>query len=134
MKYWEVSLTILILLNLSLQQAVMAQPVPSHLVPVEELQNQLAEQSGQRRQNIQEIQKLLRHELVRREVGSLVDLEKVEVALGTLDDETLRQLADDSRNVSDQLEAGLATWAWITIIAAAVFTTIFLAWLFTMED
>jgi hypothetical protein len=112
----------------------MAQPVPSHVVPIEELENQLAAHSDQRMKNIEEIQRLLDHRLVQQEVGRLVDLQRVKLIVPTLDDETLDQLADESRNVSDQLEAGLATWAWITIMAAAAFTTIFLAWLFTMED
>ena len=134
MKYCKVCLTILILLNLSIQQALMAQPFSSHVVPMEQLQNQLAEQSGQRLQNIQEIQKLLRHELVQREVGRLVDLGRVEIALSTLDDETLRQLADESRNVNDQLEAGLAGWAIVLITVGICLAVLFIVLAVLIND
>lgn len=121
MKRCRVCLTILILLNLTFQQALMGQPVPNHVVPMGELQNQLAAQSAQRLQDIQEIQELLNHDLVQREVGRVVDLERVELALATLDDESLNQLADESRKMNDQLQAGLSTGAKVAIIAGVAF-------------
>lgn len=123
MKYCKVSITVLILLNVSFQQAVMAQAVPGHVIPGEELQNQLIVQSAQRMEHIQEIQKLLRQNLVQQEVGKLVDLERVELALAALDDETLNQLAVQSREVNDQIEAGMATWGWVVIVAIVAFVT-----------
>ena len=131
MKYCKACLTILILLSLSFQQASMAQPVPNHVVPLEELQNQLVTQSAQRMQNIQEVQKLLRHDLVQQQVEKLVDLEKVELALATLDDETLQELAVQSREVNDQLQAGISTVTIIVIVAAAATVIIFWYWLET---
>jgi hypothetical protein len=120
MKYCKVCLTILILLNLSIQQALMARAAPNHVVPVEELHSRLATLSAQRMQNIQAVQKLLHHDLVQQEVGRLVDLEKVELALAVLDDKTLNELAIQSKEVNDQIEAGLSTAAWIVIIVAVL--------------
>jgi len=98
----------------------MAQPAPNHVVPVEELQNQLISQSAQRLDNIQEVQRLLHHDLVQGQLGKLVDLEKVELALAVLDDKTLNELAIQSKEVNDQIEAGLSTAAWIVIIVAVL--------------
>jgi len=134
MKYCRVSFTILVLLNISFQQAVMAQPIQSHVVPLGELQNQLAEQSGQRLQNIHEIQKLLRRELIQREVGRLVDLERVELALNNLDDETLNELATESREVNDQLQAGLAGWAIVLITVGVCLAVLFIVLAILIND
>ncbi len=124
MKCWSVCLTILILLNLSLPPELMAQQVQSHVVSVEELQHRLSVQSARRSQDIQEIRQLLRHDRVQARLGNLVDLRRVEVALATLDDKTLNQLADESRRVNDQIEAGIATWGWVLIVAIAAVTII----------
>jgi len=71
--------------------------------------------------NIQEVQKLLQHDLVQQQVGGLVDLEELERGLVTLDDETLRELAAQCQQVNDQIEAGITTWGWIGIaILAAI--------------
>jgi hypothetical protein len=124
MKYCKVCLTILILLNISFQQAVMAQPIQKHVVPLEKLQNRLISHSAQRMEDIAEVQKLLRHDLVRQQLGKLMELEKVELALATLDDETLERLAGESQKVNDQIEAGMATWGWVAIAAIAAFVII----------
>ena len=134
MKYCKVSLTILILLNVSFQQAVMALPIQSHVVPMGELQNQLAAQSAQRLQDIQEIQELLSHDLVQREVGRLVDLERVELALSNLDDETLNELATESREVNDQLQAGLAGWAIVLITVGVCLAVLFIVLAIIIDD
>jgi len=115
MKYFNVSLTIVILLNLSFQTSFTAGGFQNHLVTTEELQGQLISQSAQRMENIQEVQKLLRHNFVQRELGRLADLERLELALAVLDDETLRRLANESREINDQIEAGVETSTWILI-------------------
>ncbi|HUV12546.1 MAG TPA: hypothetical protein VMY18_02820 [Acidobacteriota bacterium] len=124
MKYYRACLIILTLLNVSYQQVLSAQPVSNHVVPVEDLQNRLITQSTRRMENIQEVQKLLRHDLVQKQLGQLVDLERAQVALATLDDETLNQLANESRRVNDQLQAGMATWGWVVIAVIAAGTII----------
>lgn len=134
MKYCKVCLTILILLNLSIQQALMAQSASGHVVPAEDLKNQLATQSEERHQNIQEIQKLLRHDLVQKELGGLVDLEKVELTLATLDDEKLQELAAESREVNNQLEAGLAGWAIVLITVGVCVAVLFIVLAIVIDD
>lgn len=124
MKHCKVFLTIVMLLNLSLQSSLMAGRAQSHVVSEGELQSELAAQSAQRMENITEVQKFLRHDLVQKQVENLVALEKVELALTTLDDETLELLASESQKVNDQIEAGMATWGWVAIAAIAAFVII----------
>jgi hypothetical protein len=124
MKHCKVCFTILILLAMSFQQTVAAQPIPDHLVSPEELRQGLMNQSAQRMVNIQAVRTLLHQELVQQQVGRLVDLEKIELALATLDDDTLKQLANESRRVNDQLQAGMATWGWVLIALIAAITII----------
>ena len=124
MRPLKILLGILILLNLNLLQAQEAR----HLVPVEDLHGQLKAQSLQRTENIQEIRALLQHGLVQQRLGGFVDMEKVEVALAAIDEETLELLAEESREVNDQLEAGLATSTWIIIAVAVAAAAIFFIW------
>jgi hypothetical protein len=112
------------LVFLSLPTELMAQQAQSHVVPLEELQNRLAAQSAQRSQNIQEIQKLLRQEVVQAQVGNLVDLSRVEAALGSMNDETLHRLAAASQSVNDDIEAGIATWGAVIIALFVVIAAI----------
>jgi hypothetical protein len=107
---------VLLLLMLSFQSLVAARPVQSHVVPVEELQGQLTKQSAERMQNIREIQEFLRHDSVQQHVGTLADLERIEAALTSLNDETLSQLASESRKINDGFQAGLPRIALIFII------------------
>jgi hypothetical protein len=124
MKSRGILLTALILVNLSLPAGLMAQQAQSHVVPLQELQNRLAAQSAQRSQDIQEIQKLLRHDLVQKQMGKLVDLSRVEAALPSVGDEALHQLAIASRSVNDDIEAGIATWGAVIIVLLLAITAI----------
>jgi hypothetical protein len=74
----------------------------------------------ERLNNLGEIRRLLHQELVRSELQKLVDLERVEVALTTLDDATLSQLASQSRQANDQLQAGIGFRTIVILAAVAV--------------
>jgi len=129
MKSCGVCLSLLFLLNFSFQRELMAglgqgHVVQGHVVTSEELQHELAARSAQRLENFEEVQRLLRHDLVQKQLGQLVDLENVELALATLDDETLESLASESQKVNDQIEAGMATCGWVAIAAIAAFVII----------
>jgi hypothetical protein len=119
MKSCKMGIAILILLNLSLNQALLSQPTQEHIVPREEFHTALVEQSEQRLANIHEVRKLLHHELVQKRIGNLVDLDKIEVAVATLDNETLEQLARQSREANDQIQAGVSTWVIVVLIIVA---------------
>ena len=119
-------LAILILLNFCLIAQPLAQHPESHLVPLEEVRRDLVRHSSQRTENIQEILEVVRHEEVQKRVGQLGDLEKIEVALASLDEATLEELATQSRKINDQIHAGISTTAWV-IIAIAVVVVIVLA-------
>lgn len=124
MKYSSICLWITILLNVSLPAELKAQEVRNHVITAEELHQRLVAQSARRSQDIQDIQKLLRHDQVQAKLGNLLDLERIEVALATLDDGTLNDLASKSRNANDQIEAGMATWGWVVIALIAAITII----------
>jgi hypothetical protein len=124
MNHFKAYLAVLILLHLIFQQPVMAHPIQRHVVGVGELDSQLINQSAQRVENIQEIQKLLRQNPVQQQLGNLFNLEKVELAVAALDDETLNKLAAESQKVNDEIEAGMATWGWVVIAAIAAFVII----------
>lgn len=102
----------------------MAQQAQSHVVSLEELQHQLMAQSAQRSQDIQEIQKLLRQDMVQKQVGNLVDLSRVDAALASMSDEALHQLAVTSQSINDDIEAGIATWGAVIIALFVVIAAI----------
>ena len=118
MKFFNVFLTTTLVLSLCFPGNLIAQS--SHVVSLEELRTAIVKRSAQRAADVQEIQKLLRHDEVQKRFGALVDLEKIEQAIPTLDAETLKRLAADSQKVNDQLQAGFPGWAWGLLIAGGV--------------
>ena len=128
MKFVNVLLTTTLVLILCFPSSLIAQQQLGHVVSLEELRTALVKRAAQRAANVQEIQKLLRHAEVQKRFGALADLEKIEQALPTLDDETLSRLAADSQKVNDQLQAGVPGWAWGVIIGAAVAVVVILVW------
>ncbi len=124
MKFFNVLLTTTLVLSLCFPGDLIAQQQPGHVVSLEELRTALVKRTAQRASNVQEIQKLLRHDEVQKRFGALADLEKIEQALPTLDDETLRQLAADSQKVNNQLQAGLSGEMVALIALVAVLTLV----------
>ena len=116
MKTISVYLALALVLNMSFPGDLIAQQQPGHVVSLGELRAAMVERSAERAANIQEVQKLLRHDEVQKRFGALADLGKIEQALPTLDDETLIRLAADSRQVNDQLQAGLRWYGWVLIV------------------
>jgi hypothetical protein len=70
------------------------------------------------------VQKLFRHDEVRRHLRAVANLEKIEKAIPALDDETLARLAAESRRIEDDLRAGKA---WQLIVVAALVAIIVIA-------
>lgn len=134
MKFLTVCVGITILMNVSFRTELMAQQIRNHVVPVEELQQRLVAQSAERSRDIQDIRKLLRHDVVQAKLGKLVDLNRIEVSLATLDNETLNQIAANSRSVNDQIEAGMATWGWVVIAIIAACTIVVVVGTITVLD
>ena len=127
MKFFNALLTTTLVLILCFPSNLLAQRQLGHVVSLEEMRTALVKRAVERAANVQEIQKLLRHGEVQKRFGALADLEKIEQALPTLDDETLRRLAADSQKVNDQLQAGVPGWAW-GLIGAAVAVVVILVW------
>jgi hypothetical protein len=124
MKSWRIFAIALIFVSLLLPTGLMAQQAQSHVVSLEELQHQLMAQSAQRSQDIREIQKLLRQDMVQKQVGNLVDLSRVDAALASMSDEALHQLAVTSQSINDDIEAGIATWGAVIIALFVVIAAI----------
>jgi len=127
MKFFNALLTTTLVLTLCFPSNLLAQRQLGHVVSLEEMRTALVKRAVERAANVQEIQKLLRHDEVQKRFGALADLEKIEQALPTLDDETLSRLAADSQKVNDQLQAGVPGWAW-GLIGAAVAVVVILVW------
>lgn len=124
MQVFRIIMAILLVNCSAFQQVALAQQTTHHVVPTQELQAAVAAKFAQRGQNIREVQKLLRHDVAQKQVGRLVDLERIEKALPTLDDETLNKLATESRKINDQLQGGVSTGEWVIIAILAVIATI----------
>ena len=54
-----------------------------------------------------------------------MDLEKIDRAVATLDEETLERLAHQSREANDQLQAGVSTLVIVLLIVAIVWAVVF---------
>ena len=115
MKRVTVYACVVLLVTVPTQQSLLAQQTSGHVVSVQELHRTLAARAAERVRNIEDVRKLLRQDVVQQQVGSLASLEQIEQAIPRLDDETLRQLAEQSRQANDQIEAGLSTGAWVAI-------------------
>ena len=118
--------TVLVLLSFATPTMVPAQPLEKHVVQPEEWISGLMDGSSEREANIEEVRSMLRQELVQEQLGKLVDLEKVEHRVATLDDETLQELAQQSREVKEQLGAGVSSWVIVIAIAAALLVVLLL--------
>jgi hypothetical protein len=124
MKYFKISFALLILINFVSVQSLSANTPQDHVVSLQEIQKQVETKSSQRANNIRDIQKLLRHSEVQKHVGGLIDLQKIKVAVASLDNETLEDLASQSRFANDQLQAGIGTTGLIAIIIVCVVVVI----------
>ena len=120
MRHFKIGFAFLVLINFILVQILSAYPLQDHVMSLQEIQKQVQSQSSQRINNIQDIQKLLRHSDVQKQIGGLIDLQKIEVAVANLDNETLEHLAGQSRFANDQLQAGIGTVGIIAIVAVCV--------------
>ena len=101
--------------------------IASHIVSDQEVRAQLSGAATERAAKIHTIQKLLRHEMVQKQVGGMADLAKIEQALPALDEDTLDRLAEESQRLNDELEGGeicAATIALIVLIAAVIVVAI----------
>ena len=127
MKALSLFLTGLLVFHPSLQ----AGPIPAqqtvHVVSIPDLRDEVSARTAERASNIREVQTLLRHQAVKDRLGHLYDLEKVAVAVPTLDDETLSRLARESEPVNEQFRAGLGTGTIIILVVVIVVVLLIVA-------
>ena len=125
MRSCNVLLAILLITVLSIPRELAAQqqsqsPSESHVVSANQLRAHIVARAAVRKANIQEIRTLLGHDEVRREVGALAQLDRIEQAIPSLDDDTLARLAADSRAVNDQITAGTGALGWTIVVIALI--------------
>ena len=120
MKPISLFLSVLLVLHTGLHAGSSPSQKAFHLVSIEELRDQVAAQAAERASNIREVQTLLRDQEVQDLVGHLFDLEKVAVAVPTLDNETLAELARQSRQVNEQFRAGGMGMILVLLIAVVI--------------
>ena len=119
LRWLRLGLVLTLFVNLTTQSQLKAGELGNHLVGRQELRLELSVRSVQRTRDLEEIRKLLSHDLVHRSLGNLVDLDEISLALPSLEDEALHQLAVGSQDLSDQRRAGLSP-VWIVVIAASI--------------
>ena len=133
MKAISLFLSILLVVHTSLHAAPTAAQKTFHSVSIEELRDQISAKTAERASNIREVQTLLRHEAVHDRLGHLYDLEKIAVAVPTLDNETLADLALKSKQVNEQFRAGNMV-VWGLVIAAVVIIVLWIILAETAEN
>ena len=121
MRACSVALAILLVISPAFQQVAQAEQSALHVVLGTGVERSIHGQSGPTCPRHPGGPKpLLRHEMVQKKVGKLLDLTKIDAALPTLDDETLSQLATESRRVNDQIRAGIPFGLLLAIVAGGV--------------
>ena len=129
MKATSLFLTVLLVFSTSLQAGPIPAQTAIHSISIEERKGQISERTVERAANIREVQTLLRHQAVQDRLGHLYDLERVAVAIPTLDDETLARLARESEQMNEQFQAGLlglSFMSWVVITGLVVFIVVVL--------
>ena len=129
MKATSLFLAVLLVFSTSLQAGPIPAQTAIHSISIEELKGQISERTTERAANIREVQTLLRHQAVQDRLGHLYDLERIAVAVPTLDDETMARLARESEQMNEQFQAGLlglSFMSWVVITGLVVFIVLVL--------
>jgi hypothetical protein len=96
-----------------------------HLIPAAELQLQLATAELQRQSNLREVERVLDREDAQQLLAKAgVTPSEVREAIPQLDDETLANLADQSRQVNEDVAGGFVGGIIILLILALVLAVI----------
>ena len=128
MKFLSVFLCVLLASSAGIQGSPVPGQESAHLVSIQDLRDQISERTAARTQNIHQVQALLRHQAVQAHMGRLFDLEQIAMAIPTLDDEALDELARESQRMNEQFQAGLSdkTMMWVILAGIAVFIVLIL--------
>jgi|ERR1043166_2443069 len=109
-----------------------AQNPPQHVVSLEELQQQTAQPGQSRQENEAAIRHLLSSEAGQSALKSAnVDYQRVDKAIGQLDDAELAKLADRSRQAESDFAAGLISPKHLAYIILALVVIIVIVVLVT---
>jgi ATP-dependent exoDNAse (exonuclease V) beta subunit len=96
-----------------------------HLIPAAELHLQLASAEVQRQSNIRDVERILDRQDAQQLLAKAgLSTSEVRDAIPQLDDETLASLADQSRQVNEDVSGGLVGGIIILLILAVVLAVI----------
>ena len=96
-----------------------------HLIPAADLQLQLAAAEFQRQSNVRDVERILDREDAQQLLAKAgLSASEVREAIPQLDDETLANLAEQSRNVNEDVSAGFVGGIIILLILALVLAVI----------
>lgn len=96
-----------------------------HLIPAAELELQLASAELQRQSNVREVERVLEREDAQQLLAKAgLTAGEVREAIPQLDDETLASLADQSRQVNEDVAGGFVGGIIILLILAVVLAVI----------
>jgi len=96
-----------------------------HLIPEAELQLQLATAEFQRQRNLHEVERILDREDAQQLLAKAgLSASEVREAIPQLDDETLANLADQSRQVTEDVSGGFVGGIIILLILAVVLAAV----------
>lgn len=96
-----------------------------HLIPAAELQLQLAAAEYQRQSNVRDVERILDREDAQQLLAKAgLSASEVRQAIPQLDDETLANLAEQSRNVNEDVSAGFVGGIIILLILALVLAVV----------
>ena len=96
-----------------------------HLIPAADLQLQLAAAEFQRQSNVRDVERILDREDAQQLLAKAgLSASEVREAIPQLDDETLANLAEQSRDVNEDVSAGFVGGIIILLILALVLAVI----------
>jgi parvulin-like peptidyl-prolyl isomerase len=96
-----------------------------HLIPAAELQLQLAADELQRQSNLREVERILDREDAQQLLATAgLSASEVREAIPQLDNETLANLADQSRQVTEDVSGGFVGGIIILLILALVLAVV----------
>ena len=96
-----------------------------HLIPAADLQLQLAAAEFQRQSNVRDVERILDREDAQQLLAKAgLSASEVREAIPQLDDETLANLAEQSRNVNEDVSGGFVGGIIILLILALVLAVI----------
>lgn len=115
---------VLTVFHLMFLQSLSAQSTSPRLPTTHEFKAAVLKQAEQRQKHVDDIRTFLRQDVVRKNFSQIVELDKLQMKVATLDDETLAELARETRLASEQIQGGISTTVVLVIVIAVLIVVI----------